>query len=61
MFGKSKNTTVAGVLTLVVVIGKAALDMVNGQALDWTSTLAAITSGIGLIMAKDFNATGGTK
>jgi hypothetical protein len=49
------KTTVSGVLAIVVAAGNAAINMLNGQSVDYASVIAAIMAGIGLITAKDSN------
>ena len=60
---KSWKTTTLGVLTILGVIIGAAKTMLDGDPStnpDYTSIIASITAGVGLIMAKDANVTGGT-
>jgi hypothetical protein len=50
---KGRNTTVLGILTLITAVSSAALAFLNGQPVDWPTTIASITAGIGLIKAAD--------
>ena len=57
---KSWQTTVAGVLTIVVAVGSAVLAIVDNDTMtnpDWAIVMAAITAGIGLIFSRDNNKT----
>ena len=50
------KTTLAGVGTILVALGSALKAVFDGDPttnVDITSTIAAVTAGIGLIMAKD--------
>jgi hypothetical protein len=53
---KNWMTTVPGVLTLITVLFQAW----QSKTLDWASLQAALV-GLGLVVAKDFNVTGGSK
>ena len=58
---KSWKTTVTGVLTILVAIGSAGITFLKtGTLPDWGVLVAAVTSGVGLIMAKDSQVTSGT-
>ena len=53
---KNIKTTLAGVGTILVALGSALKAVFDGDPttnVDITSTIAAVTAGIGLIMAKD--------
>lgn len=57
---KSSKTTVLGIIGAVTAILSAVKAMFDGDPLtnpDWTVTIAAVTSGIGLIFARDHNVT----
>lgn len=54
---KSWKTTFTGVLTIVIAAGTAAKLLLAGGQPDWTSTIAAVTAGLGLICARDNNVT----
>lgn len=56
---KSWKTTVSGIAAIVTALAGAATAIVNGAQPDWTSIIAAILAGIGLITAKDSKVTGG--
>ena len=61
---KSWKTTVAGIVTIVIALGSAALTLLDGNSAtnpDMGALIAAFVAGIGLITAKDSNVTGGTK
>lgn len=56
---KSWKTTLSGVLTIVAAIATGALLVMKGQVeAGIGAAIAGITSGIGLINAKDNNVTG---
>ena len=57
---KNSKTTILGAITVLSALLNAVQNMLTGAPVDWTATVAAITAGIGLIMAKDHNVTGGT-
>lgn len=50
---KHPKTTIAGILMIVSALAKAGIDLINGTAVDYASTFAAVTGGIGLIKAAD--------
>ena len=53
---KNTKTTLAGIGAILVAIGGAMKALFDGDPstnLDITTTIAAVTAGIGLIMAKD--------
>ena len=57
---KNTKTTLAGVGAILVAVGgalRAAFDNDPTTNLDIASTIAAVTAGIGLIMAKDAEKT----
>ena len=52
----NKNTTFMGIATILVAVGTAAKDLFDGNpdtVMNVEATIAAITAGIGLIMAGD--------
>ena len=57
---KSWKTTFSGLAAILVAVVNAVNGMINGHPVDWAVTMSAIMAGIGLIMAKDSNVTGGT-
>ena len=53
---KDKNTTIAGIGAILVAVGALLSAWFDGDAAtnpDFTSAVAAVIAGIGLIMAKD--------
>jgi hypothetical protein len=53
---KDKNTTIAGVGAILLSVGAVLTAMFDGDVTtvpDWTTAIAAVIAGIGLIMAKD--------
>ena len=55
---KNWKTTLAGIATILVAIGNAVNQFVSDQPVDLPVLFTAVTAGIGLITAKDFNKTG---
>lgn len=56
----SYRTSIMGILTILVAIGSAALAEIDGKPetrADWTSVIAAITAGAGLLAARDNKVT----
>lgn len=56
----NRNTTVAGIGAILVAIGGVLAAMFDGDVNttpDWTSAVAAVIAGIGLILAKDATKT----
>lgn len=52
----NRNTTVCGIAAIVVAIGSALTAFFDGDpatSMDIGATIAAITAGVGLILAKD--------
>jgi hypothetical protein len=52
----NRNTTVCGIAAIVVAIGSALTSFFDGDpttAMDIGATIAAITAGVGLLLAKD--------
>ena len=57
---KNTKTTLAGVGAILVAVGGALKALFDGDPttnLDLTTTIAAVTAGLGLIMAKDADKT----
>jgi hypothetical protein len=51
-----KNTTICGIAAIIVAIGSALTSFFDGDpttAMDIGATIAAITAGVGLLLAKD--------
>ena len=58
---KSWKTTFMGIGTIIMVLIGVAISLIDGNPAtnpDWTVTIAALTAGWGLIMAKDSTVTG---
>ncbi len=55
---KSWKTTVTGILAIIAAISGAVSGFLNGTPVEWTTVIAAIMAGIGLITAKDSTITG---
>jgi hypothetical protein len=53
----SWKTTTTGILTILVAAGTAVKLLLSGGQPDWTSTIAAVTAGLGLICARDNKVT----
>lgn len=53
--GASWRTTIAGISTILIGIGNALAEFKSGGfgGINWTVLFAAITTGVGLIVAKD--------
>jgi hypothetical protein len=47
------KTTIAGVATAIVAISHAVIELMNGGTPDWALTIAAVTTALGLLFAKD--------
>jgi xanthine/uracil/vitamin C permease (AzgA family) len=58
--GKSWKTSASGIIAIIVAVCGIATAIIAGTPVDWTTSIAAITAGVGLLMAKDSNVTGGT-
>lgn len=56
----SRSLTVLGILTVVAALANAALAAVKGEPVNLEVTLAALSTGIGMILAKGQSNTGGT-
>jgi 1,4-dihydroxy-2-naphthoate octaprenyltransferase len=53
---QSYKTTIAGIAAIMTAIAGAASAWSADQPIDWTTVLAAVMAGIGLIAAKDHKA-----
>ena len=47
------KTTALGILTIVVAVGNALIQILNGDSIDFAATAASVTAGIGLLKAAD--------
>lgn len=47
------KTTVAGIGAILTAVGTVAVALAHGTPVDWSTAIAAIMAGIGLIAAKD--------
>lgn len=56
----TRNLTILGILTIAGAIINAAICAVGGQPVNLEATLTAVSTGIGMIMAKGASNTGGT-
>lgn len=54
---KSWRTTIAGVSSILIAVGGILAAISHGAPPDWTAAIAAIVSGIGLIVARDNGVT----
>lgn len=50
---KSHRTTLAGIAAICTAAAAVLTGLAEGTAVDWTSVMAAVISGIGLIFARD--------
>jgi len=59
MLGASWKTTVAGIVAIVIALGNAVLQFLQGglATVSWEVLLTAVVAGIGLIAAKDSGVT----
>jgi len=55
------KTTILGVLTILGIICKAALAILNSEPLDYSVLATGISAGVGLLLAKDAGVTGTAK
>lgn len=51
--GASWKTTLSGLAAVLAALAHVADGIANGRPIDWTVTIAGLTSGIGLIFARD--------
>jgi hypothetical protein len=47
------KTTVAGIGAILTAVGTVAVALSHGTPVDWSTAIAAVMAGIGLIAAKD--------
>ena len=57
----SWKTTGLGVLGLISIISKTASELIQGIPVDWTIVATTVMTSVGLLFAKDYNVSGGTK
>ena len=53
LLGASWRTNLSGLLTILATLGHIADAILNGKPIDWTIAMAGLTSGIGLLTARD--------
>lgn len=53
LLGPSWRTTLSGLLTILATIGHVADAILAGKPIDWTIAMTGITTGIGLLTARD--------
>jgi hypothetical protein len=53
IIGPSWRTTLSGILTLLATVGHISEALLNGKPVDWTIAMTGITTGIGLLTARD--------
>ncbi len=59
----SKNLTILGIVTILGAVATALKALFDGDPttnINWEVTIAAIVSGVGMILAKGAQSTGGT-
>jgi hypothetical protein len=54
---KSHRTTIAGIAAICTAAAAVLTGLSEGSTVDWTSVIAAVVSGIGLIFARDNKVT----
>lgn len=57
ILGPSWKTTAAGLAAVLSALAHIADGIANGKPIDWTVSIAGITSGIGLLFARDNKVT----
>ena len=57
----SWKTTGLGILGLISIISKTASELIQGIPVDWTIVATTVMTSVGLLFAKDYNVSGGTK
>ena len=58
--GKSTKTTVTAILALLTLVINTVNSLVQGLPVDWAVVIPGFITAIGLLFAKDYNATGGS-
>ena len=53
LLGASWKTTLSGILTIIATLGHIADSLLNGKPIDWTIAMTGLTTGIGLLSARD--------
>ena len=53
LIGPSWRTNLSGLLTIFATLGHVADALLAGKPIDWTIAMAGLTSGIGLLTARD--------
>lgn len=51
------KTTAAGIGAILTAVGTVVVALAHGTTVDWSTAIAAIMAGIGLIAAKDAKGT----
>ena len=54
---KSHRTTLAGIAAICTAAAAVLPGLAEGSTVDWTSVVAAVVSGVGLIFARDNKVT----
>lgn len=57
----SWKTTGLGILGLISILSKTASELIQGIPVDWTIVATTVMTSVGLLFAKDYNISGGTK
>jgi hypothetical protein len=57
----SWKTTGLGILGLISIASKTASELIQGIPVDWTIVATTVMTSVGLLFAKDYNISGGTK
>jgi hypothetical protein len=57
----SWKTTGLGILGLISIVSKTASELIQGIPVDWTIVATTVMTSVGLLFAKDYNVSGGTK
>lgn len=53
ILGPSWRTNLSGLLTIIATLGHVADSILNGKPIDWTIAMTGMTTGIGLLTARD--------
>lgn len=57
----SWKTTGLGILGLISIVSKTASELIQGIPVDWAIVATTVMTSVGLLFAKDYNISGGTK